>query len=622
MGIFQQLRERRLVQIAVSYLVAAWLFMQIFDQLADRGIIPELAYRVALIWAILGIPVSLLIGWHHGEKGKQKAPLSEIALIAVIAVLALGLSASSVTQEWAAQLEESARLAARDNVVDVRHIAVTYFVDRTGGEYEYLADALTEDLIAQLSQIDGLSVVSRNGVLPFKGTDTPIDSVARALRTGAVIDGAVERDGSRLRYTIQLRDHQGVRLGGTSFVLEAEEAVGARDSVTQQTVRMLRPVLGDELRARQAAAATSSNAAWVLLQRAEKMRKDAEAAYRAGDEAAGTRLFMSADTLLAQAADLDRNWPEPPTNRAWIAYRRARFSDDVDQHTRLIDEAMSHVDEAFRRSNTHARAYEARGTIRYWQAFGMKAAPDRTTEDAWISSAVKDLEAATRFDRLLASAYGSLSFILSGDDPIGAVTAAQRAYEADAYLENAPVVLRRLFQGVLDQGSYPKAREWCEEGVRRFPQDHLVQSCQLRLMVTPAVARPDIDEAWRIAALLHELAPPNQKQREQVQNQMIVAGVIARAGSIEMRLPLVDSAQAVLERAAAAVTPDIDPSRELLAIEAYSWLLLGDRDRAVMRLEQHAMADPQRYARSNEGVSWWWRDLEGHPRFRSLMGLP
>jgi TolB-like protein len=621
MGIFQQLRERRLVQIAFSYLVAVWLFMQIVDQLADRGIIPELAYRVALIWAILGVPVSLLIGWHHGEKGKQKAPMSEVALIAVIAVLALGLSASTVTQERAAAAEEEARLALGANVIDARHIAVTYFDDRTGGEYEYLADALTEDLIAQLSQIDGLSVVSRNGVLPYKGSDVAVDSIARALRTGAIIDGAVERDGARLRYTIQLRDQHGVRIGGTSFVLAADEAVSARDSVAQQAVRLLRQTLGEEIRSRQAAAATSSSSAWVLSQRAEKVRKDAEAANRSGDEAAAMTLFNAADSLLAQAAELDRNWPEPPTSRAWIAYRRARLSGDPSEHARLIDVALTHVEEAFRRSNVHARAYEARGTLMYWKAFGMKAAPDRRTEEEWIRSAIQDLEAAIRFDRLLASAYSSLSFILSGDDPNGAVTNAQRAYEADMYLENAPVVLRRLFQGVLDQGSYARAREWCEEGIRRFPQDHMIQACQLRLMVTPEVRQPSIEEAWRVAELVHELAPPSRKQRELVQNQMVVAGVIARVGSIENRLPLADSARAVLDRARAAVTTEIDPSRELLAIEAYSWLLLGEKDRAVSLLEQHAAADPQRYARSNEGVSWWWRDLEGHPRFRSLIGL-
>jgi TolB-like protein len=621
MGIIHQLKERRLVQIAVSYAVGAWLFLQVPDQLADRGIIPEVLYRIALIWAILGVPVSLLIGWHHGEKGKQKAPMSEIALIAVIAVFALGLSASTVTQERAAQAAEAAIAAARENVLDMRHIAVTYFQDHTGGEYEYLADALTEDLIAQLSQIDGLTVVSRNGVLPYKGTDVSVDSVARALRTGAIIDGAVERDGPRLRYTIQLRDHEGVRLAGTSFVMAADEAVSARDSATQQTVRLLRPVLGEEVRARQAAAATSSSAAWVLLQRAEKARKDAEAAFTAGDGEAGMRLFSAADSLLAQAADMDRNWPDPPTNRAWIAYRRARLTGDPDRHARLIEQALGHVADAFGRSNTHARAYEARGTIMYWKAFGMRAAPDRRTEEAWIRSAIQDLEAAVRFDRLLASAYGSLSFILSGDDPNGAVTNAQRAYEADMYLENAPVVLRRLFQGVLDQGSYAKAREWCEEGVRRFPQDFLIQACQLRLMVTPEVRQPDIDEAWRIAERIHELAPPPRKERERVQNEMIVAGVIARAGTIENRPPLADSARAVLQRARMAVTPEIDPSRELLAIEAYSWLLLGEKDRAVGLLEQHAAADPQRYARGSEGITWWWRDIETHPRFRALNGL-
>jgi TolB-like protein len=621
MGIFQELRERRLVQIALTYAVGAWLVLQVADQLADRGIVPELVYRIVLIWAVLGVPASLLIGWHHGEKGRQKAPLSEIAALIVLAFVALGFSASSVSHER--QLD--AQRASAENPLQARDIAVLYFSDETAdGEYQYLADALTEDLITELSQVNGLRVVSRNGALQFRGADVRPDSVARVLRAGTVVDGTIERRARRLRLNLRISSGiTGEHLGSVAIDLDPEEALTTRDSVTAHAARLLRVALGEEVRVRQATSGTRNTAAWALAQRAEKARKDAEAAAREGDTDRATELFDAADSMLAEASGMAPEWSDPPTSRAWLAYRRARLAQaNPAESARHVETALAHVDEAFRRSSTNARAFEARGTLTYWKVLGLKAAPDARTEEAWVRSAISDLETAVRFDPLLASAHGSLAFIYAAsNDATGAVLAAQKAYEADMFLENAPLILRRLFQGSLDLETFPRARTWCDEGVRRFPNDYLTVACQLRLMVTPAVDRPDIDSAWAIARRVEELAPPARKERQRVQNEMTVAGAIARAGSILNQPRLGDSAQAVLMRASAAATPDIDPTRELLGIAAYSWLLLGDREQAVRLLEQHAAADPQRYTGGQEARSWWWRDLEGHPRFRSIVGL-
>jgi TolB-like protein len=621
MGFFQELRERRLVQIALTYTVGAWLVLQFADMLADRGIVPELYYRIVLIWARLGVPASLLIGWHHGEKGRQKAPLSEIALLVVLAFVAVGFSASSISHER--QLD--AQRASAENPLQARDIAVLYFSDETAdGEYQYLADALTEDLITELSQVNGLRVVSRNGALQFRGADVTADSVGRVLRAGTVVDGTIERRARRLRLNLRIASGAtGEHLGSVAIDLDPEEALTTRDSVTAHAARLLRVALGDDVRLRQGTSGTRNTAAWALAQRAEKARKDAEAAAHGGDMDRASELFDAADAMLAEASDLAPEWSDPPTSRAWLAYRRARLPQtNPAESARHVETALAHVAEAFRRSSTNARAFEARGTLTYWKVLGLKAAPDARTEEAWVRSAVSDLETAVRFDPLLASAHGSLAFIYAAsNDGTGAVLAAQKAYEVDMFLENAPLILRRLFQGTLDLETFPRAKTWCDEGVRRFPNDYQTVACQLRLMVTPAVALPDIDSAWAIARRVVELAPPARKERQRVQSEIIVAGAIARAGSILNQPRLADSAQAVLMRASAAATPDIDPTRELLGMAAYSWLLLGDKDQAVRLIEQHAAADPQRYGGGHEARSWWWRDLEGHPRFRNVMGL-
>src|SRR5688572_29979243 len=71
-----------------------------------------------------------------------------------------------------------------------RKVAVLYFRDGDeGGKLTYLADALTESLIERLRQVQALTVVSRNGVAPFRDSDIPEDSIARVLQVGTIVDG-------------------------------------------------------------------------------------------------------------------------------------------------------------------------------------------------------------------------------------------------------------------------------------------------------------------------------------------------------------------------------------------------------------------------------------------------
>jgi TolB-like protein/DNA-binding winged helix-turn-helix (wHTH) protein len=69
---------------------------------------------------------------------------------------------------------------------------------------DYLADGLTEALIADLSQIRALRVISRTSVMQYKGATKPMPQIARELHVDGVVEGSVVRDGDRVRITAQL----------------------------------------------------------------------------------------------------------------------------------------------------------------------------------------------------------------------------------------------------------------------------------------------------------------------------------------------------------------------------------------------------------------------------------
>ncbi|MGQ0539667.1 MAG: protein kinase domain-containing protein [Gemmatimonadaceae bacterium] len=88
-----------------------------------------------------------------------------------------------------------------------RSIGVLPFVNLSSQpDTEYFADGITEDVIAQLSRIRALKVISRTSVMRFKGTALSLREVASSLDVSAILEGSVRRAGDRVRIVAQLID--------------------------------------------------------------------------------------------------------------------------------------------------------------------------------------------------------------------------------------------------------------------------------------------------------------------------------------------------------------------------------------------------------------------------------
>jgi TolB-like protein/DNA-binding winged helix-turn-helix (wHTH) protein/Tfp pilus assembly protein PilF len=68
----------------------------------------------------------------------------------------------------------------------------------------YLADGMTDALIAELSKLGGLRVTSETSSRQYKGTTKSLPDVARELGVDTVVEGSVFREGNAIRVTVQL----------------------------------------------------------------------------------------------------------------------------------------------------------------------------------------------------------------------------------------------------------------------------------------------------------------------------------------------------------------------------------------------------------------------------------
>jgi len=110
---------------------------------------------------------------------------------------------------------------------------------------DYFADGLTDELIRNLSIIDGLTVRSRTSSFGLKGQPRNIHDAGRQLQADYILEGSVLRAGQRLRINVQLiRVRDDFPLWSGRFDRELTDVFAIQDEIAVGIVNNLRLKLG------------------------------------------------------------------------------------------------------------------------------------------------------------------------------------------------------------------------------------------------------------------------------------------------------------------------------------------------------------------------------------------
>ena len=86
-------------------------------------------------------------------------------------------------------------------------VAVLPFLNLSADpDNEFFADGITEDVIAHLSKVRSIKVISRTSVMKFKKRDQSLREIGEQLGAATVLEGSVRRAGNRVRIVAQLID--------------------------------------------------------------------------------------------------------------------------------------------------------------------------------------------------------------------------------------------------------------------------------------------------------------------------------------------------------------------------------------------------------------------------------
>jgi TolB-like protein/class 3 adenylate cyclase/Flp pilus assembly protein TadD len=111
-------------------------------------------------------------------------------------------------------------------------------------EHELFVDGVTESLTTDLSRINNAFVVSRNTAFTYKGKQVDAKQIGRDLNVRYLLEGSIQRGGSRMRVNVQLIDAiTGNHLWADRFDKPMADLFDMQDEIVSKLANELRPEL-------------------------------------------------------------------------------------------------------------------------------------------------------------------------------------------------------------------------------------------------------------------------------------------------------------------------------------------------------------------------------------------
>jgi TolB-like protein/Tfp pilus assembly protein PilF len=215
---FTELKRRRVYNVAVAYVVVAWLFIQIATQVFPFFGIPTWIVRLIVLLAIVGFPIAVVCAWAfemtpEGIKREEdvdrritrKTGRKLTALIVIIAALAAGLMIFRFLHSQ--QGIEAAKHARAAVAIESKSIAVLPFENLSEEKANaYFADGIQDEILVRLAKIADLKVISRRSTQHYKSAPENLREIGQELGAAHLLEGSVQRAANRVRVNAQLID--------------------------------------------------------------------------------------------------------------------------------------------------------------------------------------------------------------------------------------------------------------------------------------------------------------------------------------------------------------------------------------------------------------------------------
>jgi TolB-like protein/Tfp pilus assembly protein PilF len=652
-GFFDEVKRRKVYQVAAAYIIAAGGIIQLASAAFPAWELPDWALRLVIVLLLMGFPIALILAWAYDitAQGIRATPTPAVPVshrrrnIIMLVVTGVAVSAAAgfflLPRVSAHKCDKSIAVLPFENLSDEK-------------ENAYFADGIQDDVLTNLSKIGDLKVISRTSVMPYRGKASNVREIGKALGVGAILEGSVRRMGNRVRVNVQLINADtDEHMWAEDYDRDLTDVFAIQTDLAQQIVRELQAKLSPMEKAQIERRPTENGEAYLafmqgheVFYRPDKFRSNTEKAEQLFEEA--TKLdpnFAGAFAALARAHEWTyRDFDPTPARKekARVAAETAiRLQPDLPEAhlamgfyyyycERDYQGALKEFAIAKLSLPNSPEVYMAIGAIERRQGkwkestANLERAASLSPKDAWVLQnladnyyANKNFETAEKiFDRAIEAAPQSLgpraekanlavawkgdlsvmekelTQMPAGVDPDGLVTFSR--VQLLLLQRKFPDAIALVKQSPQDVFHYDKPREFFEGAIYTFLND------KEKAVSAFKRARPIAEKALRES--------PSDASRH------IILGMIL-AGLGEKELAIAEGKRAV------ELLPESEdaldgPKTTVALAQIYTWT--GETDQALQILER-SLSTPNGVTIPFLRLDPMWDPLRSDPRFQALI---
>ena len=273
MNFYNELKRRNVFRVAVAYLVASWLLLQIVDVLVPILDLPGWVGKLVFLVIVIGVIPVLIFSWAYEMTPEGLKPESEVdhdqattlqtakKLDRVTIMLLLIVTGIIMIDRFIPEtvdqpvipsktLASGSLMATAPAEVIGASIAVLPFVNMSADpENEFFSDGIAEEILNVLASISDLKVAARTSAFSYKGTKTNISRIAEELGVTHILEGSVRKSSNQVRVTAQLiKADDGFNVWSQTYDRELINIFAIQDEIAESIAAALKVSLRLESR--------------------------------------------------------------------------------------------------------------------------------------------------------------------------------------------------------------------------------------------------------------------------------------------------------------------------------------------------------------------------------------
>lgn len=214
-GLWSQLKKRKVVRVALVYLIVVWLII-IAGVFSFEGLgVPQWVLPLLMALFLLGFPIALVLAWVYE------------------------ITPHGIRKDTAGDIESISRF--REPSESIPSIAVLPFADLSEhGDQDYLCEGLAEEILDTLRKIRTLRVASRMTAFQLSSESTDVEEVGKKLNVQAELKGSLRKSGENLHMTVELvNTADGASLWSNQYDRPFEEIFDIQEEIIDSIAKAL-----------------------------------------------------------------------------------------------------------------------------------------------------------------------------------------------------------------------------------------------------------------------------------------------------------------------------------------------------------------------------------------------